>query len=48
MYCLAGKEPIMEPMLQYYYGVGYESIAGIAMVEGGAFILASVCIASVH
>jgi len=48
MYCLAGKEPIMEPMLQYYYGINHQSIAMIAMVEGIAFILGSVCIACVN
>ena len=48
MYCLSGKEPIMEPMLQYYYGISHQSIAKIAMVEGGAFIVGSVAIASVN
>jgi hypothetical protein len=35
-------------MLQYYYGIPHTTIAKIAMIEGGAFIVGSVAIASVN
>lgn len=42
MYCYSGKEPIMSPMLEYYYGIDSATIANMAMIEGYAFILGSV------
>ena len=44
MYCYSGKEPIMQPMLAYYYGLSNSTIANLAMIEGYSFIIGSVLI----
>ena len=44
MYCYSGKEPIMEPIMKYYFGISETYIANIAMIEGYAFILGSIFI----
>lgn len=44
MYSFSGKDPIMEPVFLYYYGINRETLAQIAMIEGATFIVGIFCI----
>jgi hypothetical protein len=44
MYCYAGKEPIVSPILVYHFGLTEFVGANILTIEGYAFILGTVLI----